>query len=153
MPVAARWISLAVAQFEILPDNHRGILTHMCLPDNLSKLRNAVGFFHGAFRFKFPTALPVVWLLYFQFCIRIGLVFFLIFICSVLFCLFLCSYYEDYLSISFPFGSYTQIFIAPDMAISSSTFGASMSIFSSQVLFDEKVIDQVCLLEEINIIL
>lgn len=101
VPVAARWISLVVAQFEILPDHHCGLLTYMCLPDNLSKLRNTVGFFHSVF-----------------------------------------SYYEDYLSISFPFGSYTQVFIDPEMAISSSTLGASMSIFSSQILFDEKVIDQ-----------
>ncbi|KAK9278347.1 hypothetical protein L1049_027912 [Liquidambar formosana] len=101
VPVAARWISLAVAPFEILPDRHSGLLSHMCLPANLPKLRNTVGFFHSAF-----------------------------------------SHYEDYLSASFPFGSYKQVFIAPEMAISSLSLGASMSIFSSQVLFDEKVIDQ-----------
>ncbi|XP_059641043.1 transcription initiation factor TFIID subunit 2 isoform X2 [Cornus florida] len=101
VPVTARWISLTVAPFEILPDHHSGILSHMCLPANLPKLRNTVGFFHNAF-----------------------------------------SHYEDYLSAKFPFGSYTQVFIAPEMAISSSSSGASMCIFSSQVLFDEKVIDQ-----------
>ncbi|KAK4478763.1 hypothetical protein RD792_014262 [Penstemon davidsonii] len=100
VPVAAQWISLAVAPFEILPD-HGGLLSHFCLPTNLSKLRNTVGFFHNAF-----------------------------------------SHYEDYLSASFPFGSYTQVFIAPEMAISSWSLGASINIFSSHVMFDEKIIDQ-----------
>ncbi|KAF8407865.1 hypothetical protein HHK36_007002 [Tetracentron sinense] len=99
--VAPQWISLAVAPFEILPDRHSGLLSHMCLAPNLSKLRNTVGFFHSAF-----------------------------------------SHYEDYLSASFPFGSYKQVFVAPEIAISSLSLGASMSIFSSQVLYDEKVIDQ-----------
>lgn len=53
------------------------------------------------------------------------------------------SCYKDYLAVDFPFDSYKQIFIEPEMAVSSLTLGASMSIFSSQVLFDEKVIDQV----------
>ncbi|XP_010265284.1 PREDICTED: transcription initiation factor TFIID subunit 2 isoform X2 [Nelumbo nucifera] len=101
VPVAAGWISLAVAAFDILPDRHSGILSHMCMPLNLPKLRNTVGFFHSAF-----------------------------------------SHYEDYLSASFPFGSYKQVFIAPEIAVSSLSLGASMSVFSSQVLFDEKVIDQ-----------
>lgn len=43
----------------------------------------------------------------------------------------------------FPFESYKQVFIEPEMAVSSLSLGASVSIFSSQVLFDEKVIDQV----------
>ncbi|KAI5660153.1 hypothetical protein M9H77_28946 [Catharanthus roseus] len=101
IPVAARWISLVVAPFEIFPDRHNAMLSHICLPSNLAKLRNTVGFFHSAF-----------------------------------------SHYEEYLSAPFPFGSYSQIFIAPEMAISSLSLGASLSIFSSQVLFDEKVIDQ-----------
>ncbi|XP_052179990.1 transcription initiation factor TFIID subunit 2 isoform X2 [Diospyros lotus] len=101
VPVAARWISLAVAPFEIFPDRHSSFLSYMCLPANLSKLQNTVGFFHTAF-----------------------------------------SHYEDYLSASFPFGSYTQVFIAPEMAISSMSLGASMTILSSQILYDEKVIDQ-----------
>lgn len=101
VPVTARWIQLAVAPFEVLPDRHSGLLSYLCLPANLPKLWNTVGFFHSAF-----------------------------------------SHYEDYLSASFPFGSYKQVFIAPEMAISSLTLGASMSIFSSQILFDEKVIDQ-----------
>lgn len=53
------------------------------------------------------------------------------------------SCYKDYLSVDFPFDSYTQVFVEPEMALSSLSLGASMSIFSSQVLFDEKVIDQV----------
>lgn len=54
-----------------------------------------------------------------------------------------CSHYEDYLSSPFPFGSYKQIFIPPEIVITSMSLGASMCIFSSQFLFDEKVIDQV----------
>ncbi|GKU95048.1 hypothetical protein SLEP1_g8456 [Rubroshorea leprosula] len=101
VPVTAQWISLVVGPFEILPDQHNGLISHMCLPPNLLELRNTVEFFHSAFR-----------------------------------------EYEQYLDAKFPFGSYKQVFLAPEMAISSSTLGASMSIFSSQVLFDEKVIDQ-----------
>lgn len=53
VPVSARWISLVVAPFEILPDHQFGLISHMCLPANLSKLRNTVEFFHGAFRFVY----------------------------------------------------------------------------------------------------
>ncbi|XVE64086.1 hypothetical protein DITRI_Ditri07aG0072800 [Diplodiscus trichospermus] len=101
VPVTAQWISLAVGPFEILPDEHNGLISHMCLQPNLPKLRNTVEFFHSAF-----------------------------------------SEYEQYLEAKFPFGSYKQVFLAPEMAISSSTCGASSSLLSSQVLFDEKVIDQ-----------
>ncbi|XP_047173157.1 transcription initiation factor TFIID subunit 2 isoform X1 [Vigna umbellata] len=101
VPVAARWISLAVAPFEILPDHQFSLISHMCLMPNLSKMRNTVEFFHSAF-----------------------------------------SCYKDYLAVDFPFDSYTQVFIEPETAVSSLSLGASMSIFSSQVLFDEKVIDQ-----------
>ncbi|XP_073144552.1 transcription initiation factor TFIID subunit 2 isoform X2 [Henckelia pumila] len=101
VPVAAQWISLAVAPFEILHDSHSNLLSYMCLPANLSKLRNTVAFFYNAF-----------------------------------------SHYEDYLSASFPFGSYTQVFITPEMAVSSCSLGSSISVFSSHVLFDEKLIDQ-----------
>ena len=58
------------------------------------------------------------------------------------------SCYKDYLSVDFPFDSYKQVFIEPEMAVSSLSLGASMSVFSSQVLFDEKVIDQVSLLSK-----
>ncbi|XP_057719844.1 transcription initiation factor TFIID subunit 2 [Arachis stenosperma] len=101
VPVAARWISLAVAPFEILPDHQFSLISHMCLLPNLSKMRNTVEYFHSAF-----------------------------------------SCYKDYLSADFPFNSYKQVFIEPEMAVSSMSLGASMNIFSSQVLFDEKLIDQ-----------
>lgn len=60
------------------------------------------------------------------------------------------SYYEDYLSAPFPFGSYTQVFISPEIAISSVSIGASLSIFSSHFLFDGKVINKVCLYNELG---
>ncbi|KAK8485944.1 hypothetical protein V6N11_063558 [Hibiscus sabdariffa] len=101
VPVTAQWISLVVGPFEILPDQHNSLISHMCLPPNLPKLRHTVEFFHTAF-----------------------------------------SEYEHYLDAKFPFGTYKQVFLAPEMAISSSTFGASLCILTSQVLFDEKVIDQ-----------
>lgn len=50
VPVTAQWISLAVAPFEILPDAHVGLISHMCLSANLPKLRNTVEFFHNAFK-------------------------------------------------------------------------------------------------------
>ncbi|KAL9239420.1 hypothetical protein vseg_013745 [Gypsophila vaccaria] len=101
IPVSARWISLAVAPFQILPDYQNSLLSHMCLTGSLSKLQNTMKFFHSAFR-----------------------------------------HYETYLESSFPFGSYKQVFIAPETVISSVTLGASMAVFSSHMLFDEKVIDQ-----------
>ncbi|WOL20068.1 hypothetical protein Cni_G28870 [Canna indica] len=100
-PVNARWISLVVAPFEILPDSHNDAISHICLSTNFPKLQNTVGFFHNAF-----------------------------------------SHYEDYLSTSFPFGSYKQIFIPPELTISSWSLGASLCIFSSYILFDDRVIDQ-----------
>ncbi|PPD88014.1 hypothetical protein GOBAR_DD15048 [Gossypium barbadense] len=122
VPVTAQWISLAVGPFEILPDQHNGLISHMCLPPNLPKLRHTVEFFHNAFRlftFKFPDySLCGCLTLYFH------------------------SEYEQYLDAKFPFGSYNQVFLSPEMAISSSTVGASLCILTSQVLFDEKVIDQ-----------
>nr|XP_043639967.1 transcription initiation factor TFIID subunit 2 isoform X1 [Erigeron canadensis] len=101
VPVAAQWISLAVASFEIVPDRYKNLVTHMCLPADLQKLGNTVGFLHTAY-----------------------------------------SHYEHYLSSEFPFGSYTQVFIDPEMAVSSLSLGASMNIFSSQILFDKKIINQ-----------
>ncbi|PON62083.1 Coatomer beta subunit [Parasponia andersonii] len=99
--VSAQWISLAVGPFEVLPDNQFSLISHMCLPVHISKLRNTVEFFHNAF-----------------------------------------SCYKDYLSVNFPFGSYKQVFIEPEMAVCSLSLGASMSIFSSQMLFDDKIVDQ-----------
>lgn len=102
VPVAAEFITLAVAPFEVLPDRHNGVVSHMCMPSNLSKLQCTVSFFHNVF-----------------------------------------SYYEEYLAASFPFGSYKQVFIDSETASSSACVGASMSIFSSHLLYDERVIDQV----------
>ncbi|XP_074579970.1 transcription initiation factor TFIID subunit 2 [Curcuma longa] len=100
-PVSARWITLVVAPFEILPDNHSNIISHICLSQDFKKLQNTVGFLHNVL-----------------------------------------SQYEDYLSTSFPFGSYKQIFIPPELTISSWSFGASLCIFGSDILFDDSVIDQ-----------
>ncbi|XP_078444171.1 TBP-associated factor 2 isoform X2 [Wolffia australiana] len=52
------------------------------------------------------------------------------------------SFYEDYLSTSFPFRSYKQVFIPPESSLSPANLGASMCIFGSNLLFDEKVIDE-----------
>ncbi|CAI8610202.1 unnamed protein product [Vicia faba] len=101
VPVAASWISLAVAPFEVLPDHQFGLISHLCLAPNLAKMRHTVEFFHNAF-----------------------------------------SSYKDYLSVDFPFDSYKQVFVEPEMAVSSLNLGASMSVFSSQILYDEKVIDK-----------
>ncbi|KAK8958874.1 hypothetical protein KSP40_PGU002945 [Platanthera guangdongensis] len=101
VPVSAAWISLAVAPFEVLPDKHIAIVSHMCLSSDLQKLQNTVSFFHSAF-----------------------------------------SHYEEYLATSFPFGSYKQVFIPPGLFTSTVNMGASICLFSSQLLFDEKVIDQ-----------
>ncbi|ESQ27774.1 hypothetical protein EUTSA_v10018013mg [Eutrema salsugineum] len=52
------------------------------------------------------------------------------------------SYYEDYLSAKFPFGFYKQVFLPPEIVVCSSSLGASLSVFSSHMLYDERVIDQ-----------
>ncbi|CAA7043191.1 unnamed protein product [Microthlaspi erraticum] len=52
------------------------------------------------------------------------------------------SYYEDYLGAKFPFGFYKQVFLPPEIVVCSSTLGASLSVFSSHMLYDERVIDQ-----------
>lgn len=102
VPVAAEFITLAVAPFEVLPDRHNGVISHMCMPSDLSKLHCTVSFFHNVF-----------------------------------------SFYEEYLAATFPFGSYTQVFIDSETALSSTCVGASVSTFSSHLLYDERVIDQV----------
>ena len=63
-PVSAGWISLAVAPFEILPDRHTSIISHLCLSPTLTKLENTVGFFHQAFRcelFVKKCYFPALW--------------------------------------------------------------------------------------------
>ncbi|KAG2643363.1 hypothetical protein PVAP13_2KG296800 [Panicum virgatum] len=52
------------------------------------------------------------------------------------------SCYEDYLSTTFPLGLYKQIFLPPEMTVLPISLGASTCIFSSDILHDEKVIDQ-----------
>ena len=54
-----------------------------------------------------------------------------------------CSCYEDYLATPFPLGLYKQIFLPPEMTVLPISLGASTCIFSSDILHDEKVIDQV----------
>jgi hypothetical protein len=54
------------------------------------------------------------------------------------------SCYEDYLATPFPFGLYKQIFLPSEMTVSPTSLDASTCIFSSDILHDEKVIDQVC---------
>ncbi|TVU09497.1 hypothetical protein EJB05_42973 [Eragrostis curvula] len=53
------------------------------------------------------------------------------------------SCYEDYLATPFPFGSYKQIFLPSEMTVQQTSIGASTCIFSSDILHDEKVIDQI----------
>uniref|UniRef100_A0A0E0B2U2 Transcription initiation factor TFIID subunit 2 n=1 Tax=Oryza glumipatula TaxID=40148 RepID=A0A0E0B2U2_9ORYZ len=53
------------------------------------------------------------------------------------------SCYEDYLAASFPFGLYKQVFLPPEMIVSPTSLGASTCIFNSDILHDEKVIDQI----------
>ncbi|XP_062194463.1 transcription initiation factor TFIID subunit 2-like [Phragmites australis] len=53
------------------------------------------------------------------------------------------SCYEDYLAAPFPFGLYKQIFLPSEMTVLPTSLGASTCIFSSDILHDEKVIDQI----------
>ncbi|KAG2634965.1 hypothetical protein PVAP13_2NG321000 [Panicum virgatum] len=53
------------------------------------------------------------------------------------------SCYEDYLATPFPLGLYKQIFLPPEMTVLPTSLGASTCIFSSDILHDEKVIDQI----------
>ncbi|EOA34769.1 hypothetical protein CARUB_v10022342mg [Capsella rubella] len=101
IPIAPRWVSLVAGPLEVHPDQNNFLISNLCLPYDLSRLRNTMEFFHEAY-----------------------------------------SYYEDYLSSNFPFGFYKQVFLPPEMVVSSSTLGASLSVFSSHMLYDERVIDQ-----------
>lgn len=127
-----------VAPLEIFPDPQNCLISHMCLPAYKSKLQNTVAFFYSAFRFVYHHRLP--WKLTYKFSGFCCIPCIVIDVQSIF-----SSHYEEYLGEKFPFGSYKQIFIAPEMAVSSSSLGASMSIFSSQVLYDENIIDKVWL--------
>ncbi|KAL0701686.1 hypothetical protein Bca4012_057808 [Brassica carinata] len=102
IPIAPRWVSLVAGPLEVLPDQTNFVISNLCLPHDLSRLRNTMEFFHEAY-----------------------------------------SYYEDYLSAKFPFGFYKQVFLPPEIVVCSSTLGASLSVFSSHMLYDERVIDQI----------
>ncbi|CAF2064695.1 hypothetical protein HID58_073202 [Brassica napus] len=102
IPITPRWVSLVAGPLEVLPDQTNFLISNLCLPHDLSRLRNTMEFFHEAY-----------------------------------------SYYEDYLSAKFPFGFYKQVFLPPEVVVCSSTLGASLSVFSSHVLYDERVIDQI----------
>ena len=54
-----------------------------------------------------------------------------------------CSFYEDYLGASFPFGSYSHVFLDSEFITTSLTAGAAMTIISSHLLVDDRIIDQV----------
>ena len=56
-----------------------------------------------------------------------------------------CSFYEDYLGASFPFGSYSHVFLDSEYLTTSLTVGAAMVIVSSHLLVDDRIIDQVIL--------
>ena len=56
-----------------------------------------------------------------------------------------CSFYEDYLGASFPFGSYSHVFLDSEFITTSLTAGAAMTIISSHLLVDDRIIDQVVL--------
>ncbi|KAJ0255750.1 Transcription initiation factor TFIID subunit 2 [Hirschfeldia incana] len=102
IPIAPRWVSLVAGPLEVLPDQTNFVISNLCLPHDLARLRNTMEFFHEAY-----------------------------------------SYYEDYLSAKFPFGFYKQVFLPPEIVVCSPTLGASLSVFSSHMLYDERVIDQI----------
>ncbi|KAI5059244.1 hypothetical protein GOP47_0025563 [Adiantum capillus-veneris] len=62
--------------------------------------------------------------------------------CTVSFFSSLFSFYEDYLGASFPFGSYSHVFVDSELMTTSSSVGAAITILSSHLMVDERVIDQ-----------
>lgn len=130
IPIAPRWVSLVAGPLEVLPDRTNFLISNLCLPHDLSRLRNTMEFFHEAYRSVnciLATSCSQTELKYNSCLLEINFY----------------SYYEDYLSANFPFGFYKQVFLPPEMVVTSSTSGASLSIFSSHMLYDERVIDQV----------
>eukprot|EP00250_Pteridium_aquilinum_P006300 c16246_g1_i1 orf=741-4946(+) len=62
--------------------------------------------------------------------------------CTISFFYSVFSFYEDYLGASFPFGSYSHVFVDSELMMTSSSVGAAMTILSSHLLVDERIIDQ-----------
>jgi len=50
IPIAPRWVSLVAGPLEILPDQTNFLISNLCLPHDLSRLRNTMEFFHEAYR-------------------------------------------------------------------------------------------------------
>lgn len=50
IPIAPRWVSLVAGQLEILPDQTNFLISNLCLPHDLPRLRNTMEFFHEAYR-------------------------------------------------------------------------------------------------------
>lgn len=50
IPIAPRWVSLVAGPLEVLPDQTNLLISNLCLPYDLSRLRNTMEFFHEAYR-------------------------------------------------------------------------------------------------------
>lgn len=50
IPIAPRWVSLVAGALEVLPDQTNFLISNLCLPHDLSRLRNTMEFFHEAYR-------------------------------------------------------------------------------------------------------
>lgn len=50
IPIAPRWVSLVAGPLEVLPDQTNFVISNLCLPHDLSRLRNTMEFFHEAYR-------------------------------------------------------------------------------------------------------
>lgn len=50
IPIAPRWVSLVAGPLEVLPDQTNVLISNLCLPYDLSRLRNTMEFFHEAYR-------------------------------------------------------------------------------------------------------
>ncbi|KAH7306785.1 hypothetical protein KP509_22G030300 [Ceratopteris richardii] len=62
--------------------------------------------------------------------------------CTISFFSSVFSFYEDYLGASFPFGSYSHVFIDSELMVTSCSVGAAMTIINSHLMVDERIIDQ-----------
>lgn len=50
IPITPRWVSLVAGPLEVLPDQTNFLISNLCLPHDLSRLRNTMEFFHEAYR-------------------------------------------------------------------------------------------------------